>query len=56
MCTVGVNNNLWLIEAPRMDANAGVDILNDGSFTFFCEMGGVVGPHWGQYKSWRFCT
>ena len=46
MCTMGSNNNLWLIEAARMDVRS-FDMLNDGNFTLFTEMGGVVGPHGG---------
>ena len=55
MCTVGPNDNMWLTEATGMDVN-GFDMLNDGNFTLFWEMGGGVGPHGGQMKNWRFCS
>ena len=47
MCTVGPNNNLWLIEANRMDVN-GFDVLNDGNFTVFKDNGGCCGSTWGS--------
>ena len=55
MCTVGPNDNLWLTEATGKDAN-GFDMLNDGNFALFSGNGGVVGPHGGQMKNWRFCS
>ena len=55
MCTAGPNDNLWLTEATGKDVN-GFDMLNDGNFALFSGNGGVVGPHGGQMKNWRFCS
>ena len=55
MHTAGPNNNFWLIEATGMDAND-FDMLNNGNFTLFREMVGVVGPHGGKMKNCRFCS
>ena len=38
-----------------MDEN-GCDMLNAGNFAHFWTMGGVVGPHGGNMKNWRFCS
>ena len=47
--TAGPNDNLWLTEATRVDIN-GFEMLNDGNFALFQEMGVVVGPHGGEMK------
>ena len=36
-----------------MDTN-GCNILNDSNFALFLTMGGVVCPHGGKMKNWRF--
>ena len=48
-------NKLWLKEATRMDTN-GCYMPNDSNFALFWTNGGVVGPHGGKMKNWRFCS
>ena len=55
MCTVGPNDILWLIEVTGKDVN-GFGVLNDNKFALFLGNWGVVGPHGGQMKNWRFCS
>ena len=55
MCTVGPNDNLWLIKATGMD-KSGCDMPNGSNFTFFWTVGGIVGPHGSKMKNWRFCS
>ena len=55
ICTVGPNDNLRLTKAIGMDTN-GNEMPNDINFALFWAVGGVVGPHGGKMKNWRFCS
>ena len=54
VCTVDQNDNLWLTEATGIDTN-GYGMPNISNVALFLTMGGVVGPHGGEMKNWRFC-
>ena len=47
-------NNVRLTEATRIDTSS-FDMLNNGNLLFIWTMRGVVGPHGGKMKNWRFC-
>ena len=55
MCTAGQNENMWLTKATGMDTN-GCGMLTDSNWALFLDSGGVVGPHRGKRKKWRFCN
>ena len=52
MCTVGPNDNLWLIEVTGMQCMVATCLMT--VILFFLDNGGFVGQHEGKMKNWRF--
>ena len=53
MRTVGPNIKLFSTEVTSMNTN-GYGMQNNTKFAFFEQQGGIVGPHGGKIKNWRF--